>query len=477
MVESKERYSLDKVTRRSLGVHLTSKDIFRDYILPFIKEDLDRFSWIDLYAGGGNLMLPILESISTSKRINFFSDHLFMLDIQHDMVNRCIENAESYGIPRRIAEKNIIQYDCLEKFPKFLKESKFPLYHITNPPYLYLGYIKKHKETENLLKYFREKNRGYQDLYQIAMMNDLRNDVKKLIYIIPSNFIFGSSVSNKFRLDFLRIYNIIKMIIFEKQIFEHTGTNTCLCFFEKKQFPEENIIQFRGTKIKKGREFNTLYYLKPKFKYRAGSKFDEFLIQFRAKRPLKVKYYLKKEDIENSMGSYKVRVIDTNNYNSNHYKIVNLAINKELNDRIKSNILYIRTVDTGMESGRAGLYEIKKNFGVDGIFVSKATYRTSPIQVFLDPQLERQDHLLLKYFFNFVLEYFRKKLDSEFLTTYKYSNSNYTRKYLGLTHVRSLIETFPLLYLNTEQRDQILHAIESNSFSELKQLLKYINKT
>ncbi|MHA1235971.1 MAG: hypothetical protein ACTSQL_12935 [Promethearchaeota archaeon] len=42
-----------------------------------------------------------------------------------------------------------------------------------------------------------------------------------------------------------------------------------------------------------------------------------------------------------------------------------------------------------------------------------------------------------------ILEHFREKLDSEFLTTYKYSNAIYTRKYLGLTQVRKIIETFP----------------------------------
>ena len=141
------------------------------------------------------------------------------------MVQECINNAKNYGIPSKIASKNIQLRDNLESFPTYLIDAQFPLYHITNPPYLYLGYITKHKETQKYLEFFKGKNEGYQDLYQIAMINDLRNDIGNLIYIIPSNFLFGASVSNKFRMDFLKYYYINKMTIFEIKIFKHNHIN------------------------------------------------------------------------------------------------------------------------------------------------------------------------------------------------------------------------------------------------------------
>lgn len=52
--------------------------------------------------------------------------------------------------------------------------------------------------------YFSGPNNGYQDLYQIALINDLRNNIFNMIYIIPTNFLFGFSVSNKIRMDFLK---------------------------------------------------------------------------------------------------------------------------------------------------------------------------------------------------------------------------------------------------------------------------------
>jgi hypothetical protein len=97
-------------------------------------------------------------------------------------------------------------------------------------------------------------------------------------------------------------------------------------------------------------------------------------------------------------------------------------------------------VDTGSYEGRAGLSLIKEDFDADGIYVSGNTYRTSLIQIFLEPEILKSDQIILKEYFNFILEHFRKELDSEFLTTYKYSNAEYTRKYLGLTQVRNIIE-------------------------------------
>lgn len=464
----------ERSSRRALGVHLTSVDLFLEYIFPKIENILEKYIWVDLYCGEGNLILPILNYIPEDKRIDFFQSQIFMYDIQNEMVNKCIQNAVLYGIPKEIASKNIMQRDNLASFPDELKSKSLPIFHITNPPYLYLGYIRKHKETKIHFKYFEGENDGFQDLYQIAMINDLRNDVNNLIYIIPSNFLFGASVSNKFRLEFLPYYNINKMIIFETKVFKFTGTNICIGFFKKKVRPKEETLKFRAIKIKKNNKvLERDYVLNPKWKYRAGTKFDEFTHNFKLIKPLNVKYYLLNKDIEENSGSHSIEVIDTNAYQSNSYKREMLYVNEYLKKKVQSNILYVRTVDTGSLNGRTGLYEIEKDFSVDGIYVSKATYRTSPIQLFFDPMISKEDQLLLKDYFNFIIEYFRKKLDSEFLTTYKYSNAEYTRKYLGLTQVRKIIETFPILNLNIEEKKKLKELIVKLRFSDIVDFIQY----
>ncbi len=465
----------EKAKRRKYGQHLTSFDIFYKYILPEIKTLLRNYLWVDLYAGEGNLILPILNEIPYDNRISFFRGHIFLFDIQKDMVQKCIDNAEEYGIPKQIAENNIKKRDNLETFPQILKRKKFPIFHVTNPPYLYLGYIRKHDETQRFLQYFKKENKGYQDLYQIAMINDLRNDVENLIYVIPTNFLYGASVSNKFRLDFLKYYNILKMIIFETKIFEHTGSNICIGFFKKKKVPQNEFQTFNGLKTKKQNEIlKKVYNLNPKYKYRAGSKFDEFLESHKAANPLIVKYYLLKEEVFKNKGAFEIEVIDANQYKNNQYVKINIEVNEKLKRIIESNILYVRTVDTGSYNGRAGLGQVNEDFDVRAIFVSHNTYRTHPIHIFLEPIISTENQLLLRNYFNFILEQFRLKLDSEFLTTYKYSNAEYTRKYLGLTQTRKLIETFPYGKLTSNKTQELKSLITSKDFEGILDFLKSI---
>lgn len=463
---------MDSKRRRAYGLHLTSIDIFNKYIFPEIKHKLLNYLWIDLYAGEGNLILPILEKIKKEERIKFFETHIFLSDSQEEMVKKCIRAAERYGIPEQIAVKRILLRDNLKNFPQFLIRAEFPIFHITNPPYLYLGYIRKHTDTQKYLKLFKDKNKGYQDLYQIAMINDFRNEIENLIYIIPSNFLFGASISNKFRMDFLKKYKILKMIIFETKIFEFTGTNICIGFFKKKEIPKVEDVKFSGIKIKKQTQIITKdYHLKPKYKYRSGFEFDEFLEKFKVEYPLKIKFYLMNEEVLKKTGNFEILVIDANQYRNNEYKKLTLKVNEELKKEVESNILYVRTVDTGSYEGRVGLNLVQDDFGVQGIYVSSNTYRTHPIQIFFGDQISLNDQLLLKSYFNFVLEHFREKLDSEFLTTYKYSNAIYTRKYLGLTQTRKLIETFPYRKLESKIRKKLNLFIHNKDFNNLISLL------
>jgi hypothetical protein len=464
-----------KNKRRAYGEHLTSIDIFKKFILPQIEKEIYNYRWVDLFCGEGNLILPILELVPEDKRIEFFKKHIFLFDIQKELIEKSILNALKYGIPEEIAKRNIIQRDTIKNYPTFILDSDLPVYHVTNPPYLYIGYIVKHKETQKHLEYFQGLNEGYQDLYQLALMNDLRNGIKKMVYILPSNFLFGFSVSNKIRDDFLQYYNIKKAFIFEKKIFEFTGTNVIICFFERKEFPKKEKIIFEGIKINKEIQ-KKIYILDPKNHFRAGNEFEEFVKHYKAFKPLRVSYYLTIEEVEKNKGNKEIMVIDANAFNGKEYEKKVIYVNDELYEKIKSNILFIRTVDTGSFDGRAGLYLIKEVFGVDGILVSKSRYRTHPIQIFLNPQISKDDQVLLKEYFNLVLEYFREKSDSEFMTTYKYSNSEYTRKYLGLTQTKELIETFPILALKENEQDEFRDLIEKKDVEGIISFVKSFNQ-
>lgn len=58
-----------KLQRRIYGQHLTSEKIFRECILPEIAYRLQNHIWVDLFAGEGNLTLPIPEYIPSGQAI------------------------------------------------------------------------------------------------------------------------------------------------------------------------------------------------------------------------------------------------------------------------------------------------------------------------------------------------------------------------------------------------------------------------
>lgn len=459
--------------RREFGAHLTSIDIFKKFIFPEIENILYKYIWVDLFAGEGNLILPILKAIPKNKRTDFFKEHIFLFDVQKEMVEKSIENAKNYGIPIEVAKENIKTRDTLQNYPKFLKNLKYPIYHITNPPYLYLGYIAKNSGRN--LKYFMGLNEGYQDLYQIALINDLRNGIEKLVYIIPTNFLFGFSASNKIRKDFFPFYNIKKAIIFERKIFEFTGTNVCICFFEKKPHFSDSPIVFKAAKIN-NKTLEKEYNLSHKNFYRAGGEFNDYISYFKSPTPLKIKFYLTLEEVKKNKGKKLVKLLDVNNFSNGYFRFNTYMVNQKLYNKLKNNPLFVRTLDTGSWGGRAGIYNTQEAFKVDGILVTKEKYRTHPIQIFITPNLLADDLLLLKNYFNLLLEYFRDITDSEFLTTFKYSTSDYTRKYLGLSQTKKLLETFPVHLISPEKKRILKILIEQKNVEGIKDILLNLNK-
>ncbi|RUM50630.1 MAG: SAM-dependent DNA methyltransferase [Hydrogenothermus sp.] len=433
-----------KENKRYYGEHLTPVDVCYRFILPEIKKELYNYIWIDLYAGKGNLIFPILEIIPTNERIDFFEKHIKLFDIQEEMVNYMIERAtKEFNIPIKLAKQNIKKRDNLKDFPEELLKENLPVFHITNPPYLYIGYIKKHKHKDGYkkyLEYFQGEKKKLQDLYQIALFNDLKANLKKMIYIIPTNFIYGKSGSNEIRKRFLPYYLIRKAYLIEDKVFESTGINIGIFFFEKKDKPSYEPIKFKALKISKNGIRQKNIVLKKDYNYMAGNEFEEY-IKENKNNCLNISFYLMKDEVLRNKGNNKVVLLNANKYNKSkgEYEKEIYFVNDYLYKKIKSNILWIRTIDTGSREGRAGLYLIEE-LGVDGILTEKP-YRTHPIQVFFEPEISVEKQLKIKEEFNKTLEYLRQLTDSEFMTTYKYSNSEYIRKYLGLVQAKKLIST------------------------------------
>lgn len=446
--------------------HLTPSIVFDKYILDEVLPVRARYRWIDLFAGNGDLIFPLLEHTPKSERIEFFREHIFMCDIQPVKVWACIQRAISLGIPESIAVRNILIWDSLESYPPEALLTTLPCYHITNPPYRYIGRIAKTPQIRRHLEYFQADNEGYQDLYQIALANDLRHGIHNMIYIIPTNFLFGGASVQKIRETILEQYYIKKAVVFEKPIFSSTGTHVMITFFHKKKKAAHEEQSFGGIKVGSA-ESQRRYILMPKYGYRAGTEFMDFVIRCKAQAAIKVSPYLHEKEVNAHTGNMCLSLVDVNSFRGGGYTKVLRFVDEALYQKVKSNPLFLRTLDTGTSHGRTGLYLIPEVFEADGIVVTRGIYRTQPIQLFLSPALKYDEIVLLKDYFNLLLEHFRDITDSEFMTTYKYSKSGYTRKYLGISQAKALIETFPYLSISDEQKAYFVALVQAKDVSQL----------
>jgi len=461
MVEKTKTSSVGDVT-----THLTPKIIFDTYIFQNIPKNLEEYRFVDLYCGEGGLILPILGHITPSLRPAFFKEHCFLCDNNPEMIEKAIINAAKYGVPRAITEKNIILNDSLERFP--FDNDGLPFFHITNPPYLYFGHLAKMKEKGLQDKYMSNETKGIQDLYQLALYRDIKYGISRSIYIVPSNFLFGGAGTNAIRNIVLSDYLIIGAYIFETQIFEDTGQNVGIFNFLRKPARDGREQQFNGVKIDvAGKQTNRVYHLNPSNCYRAGGEFDEFIkVHKICTDALKVKFYLKSDEVAAHHGDMERTVVDVNHYDGNEYKRMKISIDYFLNRYLALNDLYVRTIDTGKAGKRVGLYSIEQDFHALGLLVTGNTYRTNPIQIFIESNVGALDIMLIHYCFNTILEHLRGNTDSEFLTTYKYTGTaEYTRKFLGLTQVRKIIEIIPILQWNDEKKRELQQKLIADSLT------------
>jgi hypothetical protein len=261
-----------------------------------------------------------------------------------------------------------------------------------------------------------------------------------MIYIIPSNFLFSDAGVNKIRKDFLKYYTIKSCYIFEKKIFDYTGTNVMIVNFEKSKTLNTEI-KFNAYKINNNIEKKS-YILYAKNNFKPNNEYYDYIKKHYKKDHLNVKFYLTYDELENNKGNNKLILLNSKNYSHGKYAKETFYVNDKLYNKIKSNPLFVRTVDTGSLNGKAGLYLIHKEFNVDGIFVKGQTYRTNPIQLFIEPKLTQKESYNLMLFFNKTLNKLREITGGDFMTTYKYTNNpKYIRKYLGLKQVKELLTT------------------------------------
>jgi hypothetical protein len=129
---------------------------------------------------------------------------------------------EMYDVDTKYEDENVITRDTLLNPPSY--EGKFVL---TNPPYL-----ARNKNTDKTLYEKYHVN----DLYKCFMKSLIITPSKGGIVIIPLNFWCSvRTIDTHLRRDFLNVYKVIKVNVFEERVFEDTSYTICSFLFVQKQ--------------------------------------------------------------------------------------------------------------------------------------------------------------------------------------------------------------------------------------------------
>ncbi len=311
---------------------------------------------------------------------------------------------EAYDIDPKL--ENVVLRDSLLN-PINLKGK----YVITNPPYLAKN---KTKNKEIFEKYETD------DLYKASIRMIMGYDFKDHGYddnrgcsggilIVPVNFF--SDRDWKLRECFLRRYKILSLNIFEEKVFDDTTYTVCSFNFRKIKKNEEQKFKIR---IYPG-------YLKDKEAQRRGYSLMPTLTEF-------YKY---------TVGYEFFRLIKDR---SLCLRVGRLAEDTKLDNWVVSR-LYLRAIDTGAMDGRIGLSMRKEPF------VGKISERTHATILLSEKFLIREQKAIVEKF-NEILEDYRVKFHSLFLTNFRNSTSNYARKRIDFRMAFDLISHIAKKHLN-----------------------------
>jgi len=262
---------------------------------------------------------------------------------------------------------------------------------VTNPPYL--------ARNKNSNKFLYDKY-GVNDLYKMAILSIM--ECSGGIIIVPTNFFCGDDKSLRTR--FLSEFKILNINIFEETVFEDTQVPVCSFSFIKEKNSEQII---KPKFFPSGECFN--FYINKKNNYTIGDNFYE---------TLKIGH--------------------------NYTKIsrLNLDINKKYSN------IYLQAVDTGSQSGRIKLiYNTTPYYGK----ISDRSMAT----ICFDRTFTEEEEKTIIYYFNIILEEFRKEYHSMFLTNFMNSTKEYMRKRISFEYAYKLIGFVIKKYIDNDDLNKL----------------------
>lgn len=442
-------------SRTALGRHYSPESFYsllRPYLLPFLRTHL----FADLFAGAGNLLLPLLREIPPEERGVWALKHLLLVDIEEEAVVALREALRREGLSPEAVRTIARRGDSLRESPPW--PDGLPVFHVTNPPYLYLGRIRKDASLRHLLPLFA--NARETDLYALALRRDLQHpQVVRAAYVLPASFLNGKE-GEGIRRSFLDAFRLEALWLWEVAVFPDTDILVGLFLFARKPrpLPEAQRVPLRLVGANGVRE--GLLLLRPERNYRPGEEFWSFVEAHQPPEPLRYRLYLPLEEVANRPGPVELDLVDASRRIGGGYARFRLGLEPPLAEALRSSPLYLRTLDSGRWEGRAGIRPASE-LGGEAVVFSGKPHRTHPIAL-LFQGLDQEGSLLAAQAFNLLLEHFRDRCQSLFLADYKGSRSaRYPRKYLGLETAKALLGVFPQDLFFPRERGALREALGS----------------
>ncbi len=367
--------------KKSLGQFFTTN---YEYILQnfYIPENVETI--IEPFCGNGDLLN--FKNLQDKKSIG--------------LVLECYDIDPKISHIKDFIDTLVIQRDTLRNPPDYTNK-----FIITNPPYLARN---KSKEKELFDKY------DVNDLYKCFIKNIIENQCIGGIMIIPLNF--WSSIRKSdclLRKDFLNVYEVIHMNIFEEQVFDDTSYTIC-------------SFQFHNREIKGGL-FN------PPLSLDKLSLGDVILDNKNQYIPITI--YPSKDKIEVILNDENEYLIGGEVYKLPKKEIYSVSRTTSRNKKDLNTNLLIKCIDDSLDNKiKLSLVECKDLYIDETPNLTSRTYASLIIKPKID--IERQEQLV--YQFNTFLEQLREKYHSLFLTNYRESK-DIARKRISFELVYDII--------------------------------------
>lgn len=295
------------------------------------------------------------------------------------------KSVNGYDVDRRLIDNRIVFYNDSLRTPKKYQ------FVLTNPPYLY-----QNKLSDNSIL----NKSKHTDLYQLALEKIM--DSQEGIVIVPINFLSAEN-SKYIRRMFLEKFDIIKVNYFTEQVFSDTTYNVIAFYYREKKSNRQSI----SVELNIFPERSTKYInIHKRYNWQIGGDFlctvNEFANRLNITR-------LEEKDLVN--GDIQVKLA------YNHLKKVrSFLVDGSTYETLKNNIVLLKAIDTGTDSGRICLEDIRK-YNCDGL-VSIKTSRNQINLIFPDAVgIPEQEQLI--ELFNVELDAKRREYDSLFMTNYR----------------------------------------------------------